>query len=204
MKSAKGVFVSDNYVYLAAGNLKIINISNPSNPTEVSSCDLGSYNATEVYVLDHFAYVANEISGLAIVSVYDPNHPYLVATYDTPGEGNDISVVDEHIFLADRNSLSIFEFQSTGACNYFVGDYNGNRAFNIADIISAFSKLKTGSPDASLLCECPPGSGDIWAVAMDLNNSCSFNVADVIVGFSKLKTGEPELVPCELCPPGGR
>lgn len=89
-------------------------------------------------------------------------------------------------------------------CDYVIGDFNGNEIFNVADIISAFSKLKTGAPDASLLCECPYGSGDIWAVAMDLNNSCSFNVADVIAGFSKLQTGAPELVPCEACPPGGR
>ncbi len=84
---------------------------------------------------------------------------------------------------------------------YVIGDYNGNGTFNVADIISSFSKLKTGSPNAYLLCECPPG-GNTWAVAMDVNNSCVFNIADVIAGFSKLKTGSPELVPCELCPPG--
>lgn len=85
---------------------------------------------------------------------------------------------------------------------YFVGDYNGSGTFNVADIISSFSKLKTGSPNAYLLCECPPG-GNTWAVAMDVNNSCVFNIADVIAGFSKLKTGSPELIPCELCPPEG-
>ena len=86
--------------------------------------------------------------------------------------------------------------------DYAVGDYNGSGSFNVADIISAFSKLKTGAPDAALLCECPAGN-DPWAVAMDVNNSCGFNVADIISAFSKLKTGSPELVPCELCPPGG-
>ncbi|MEE9555233.1 MAG: GEVED domain-containing protein [candidate division Zixibacteria bacterium] len=90
-----------------------------------------------------------------------------------------------------------------GACgDYVTGDYNGSTSFNVADIIAAFSKLKVGSPDASLLCDCE-GDGNFWAVAMDLNNSCAFNVADVIAGFSKLKTGAPILVPCELCPPDG-
>ncbi len=86
--------------------------------------------------------------------------------------------------------------------DYVVGDYNGSGTFNVADIISAFSKLKTGTPDAALLCECPVGANP-WAVAMDVNNSCAFNVADVIAGFSKLKTGAPPLVPCEECPPEG-
>ena len=84
---------------------------------------------------------------------------------------------------------------------YVVGDYNGNESFNVADIIAAFSKLQTGSPDAALLCECPPGEGNIWAVAMDVNNNCAFNIADVIAGFSKLQTGSPELIACEICPP---
>lgn len=93
--------------------------------------------------------------------------------------------------------------QSGGPCGvYVVGDFNGSEIFNVADIVDAFSKLKTGSPEAALLCECPEGSGNIWAVAMDVNNTCAFNVADIIDGISNLKIGSPELTPCELCPPG--
>lgn len=87
---------------------------------------------------------------------------------------------------------------------YIVGDFNGSGAFNVADIVDSFSKLKTGSPDPGLECECRLGSGIVWAVAMDVNNSCTFNVADVVSGFSYLKTGSPEPVPCEDCPPEGR
>ena len=85
--------------------------------------------------------------------------------------------------------------------SYVIGDFNGSGAFNIADIVASFSKLKIDQPEAALICECPPESGDFWAIAADVNNSCSFNVADIIAGFSKLKTGSPELVPCEQCPP---
>jgi len=89
-------------------------------------------------------------------------------------------------------------------CDYVVGDFNGNAIFNIADVISAFSKLQTGAPEPAYPCECPPGSGNVWAVAMDLNNTCNFNIADIVVGFSKLQIGSPEPVPCDECPPGGR
>ncbi|MEE9555034.1 MAG: hypothetical protein V3W18_12115 [candidate division Zixibacteria bacterium] len=88
-----------------------------------------------------------------------------------------------------------------GGCEYVMGDFNGSGVFNIADIIVAFSKLKTGDPEPLLLCECPPGSGDEWAVAMDVNNTCGFNIADIITAFSNLKTGAPDFVPCEDCPP---
>ncbi|MEE9553092.1 MAG: hypothetical protein V3W18_02250, partial [candidate division Zixibacteria bacterium] len=89
-------------------------------------------------------------------------------------------------------------------CDYVVGDFNGSGSFNISDIIDGFSKLKTGSPEADLICECPPGSGIEWAVAIDVNSSCAFNISDIIDGFSKLKTGSPDLEPCADCPPIGR
>ncbi|MEE9555429.1 MAG: hypothetical protein V3W18_14175 [candidate division Zixibacteria bacterium] len=94
-----------------------------------------------------------------------------------------------------------FLFNNCG--HYVVGDFNGNGVFNIADIINSFSKIKVGSPEPAMMCTCPPGSGDRWAVSMDLNNSCDFNLADIIDGFSRLKNGSPDLIPCELCPPGG-
>ncbi|MEE9554972.1 MAG: carboxypeptidase-like regulatory domain-containing protein [candidate division Zixibacteria bacterium] len=87
-------------------------------------------------------------------------------------------------------------------CPYTLGDFNGNEIVNIADLIAAFSKLRTGSPEPALVCECPVGR-DAWIVVMDVNNSCEFNIADIILFFSKLSTGSPDLIPCELCPPPG-
>jgi hypothetical protein len=89
------------------------------------------------------------------------------------------------------------------ACSeYTMGDYNGSGAFNVADIVDSYSKLKTGLPQPASICECPPESGDFWAVAADVNNSCAFNVADIVDGYSFLKTGSPEPEPCWMCPPG--
>lgn len=89
-----------------------------------------------------------------------------------------------------------------GPCgDYVVGDWNGSGEFNVADIISAFGRLRGQPNDPDFICECPPGSGNEWPVAMDVNNSCNFNIADVIWAFGKLRGQENELVPCELCPP---
>jgi len=93
-----------------------------------------------------------------------------------------------------------FDCHTAYPCGHFImGDWNGDGTFNIADVIAAFSKLMTGSPDAYLLCECPPGSGNIWAVIFDLNDSCTFNVADVIIAFPGLLP--PHWEPCHFCPP---
>ena len=130
--------------------------------------------------------------------------PTSVYASDLDGDGdNDLAVANYY-----SNSVSILRNLSNSGppppCEYVIGDFNGSGVFNIADIVEAFSRLKTGLPDPALICECPPGSGNEWAVAMDVNNSCAFNVADIIDGFYKLKTGLPELVPCDQCPPGGR
>jgi len=105
----------------------------------------------------------------------------------------------------DRFSEEVFNFTvaPTPDCDYVIGDFNGSGTFNIADIVDSYSMLKTGAPDPALLCECPAGSGDEWAVAMDVNGSCAFNIADIITAYSKLKTGSPVLIPCQYCPPGG-
>ncbi len=87
---------------------------------------------------------------------------------------------------------------------YVPGDFNGSLQFNVADIVQSFSYLSTGSPEGALICECPPGSGNDWAVAMDVNNTCAFNVADVVVAYQRLSFGQPEFQPCQYCPPAGR
>ncbi|MEE9553646.1 MAG: hypothetical protein V3W18_05055 [candidate division Zixibacteria bacterium] len=199
--SLRGVYILDDYAYSAGSGLFIFDISNPSFPSLTGSCVTGS-RAYSVVVEDDFAYVADKIKGLKVVNVIDKTNPAVIGGYNTPGESFGVFKYGDMVYLTDYYSLMILEPRGFGRCNYVVGDYNANLAFNVADIISAFSKLKTGSPEPGMVCECPYGSGDVWAVAMDVNNSCSFNVADVIAGFSKLKTGSPELVSCELCPPG--
>jgi len=97
-----------------------------------------------------------------------------------------------------------FTVGTAPVCDYVIGDYNYDQLLNISDIVAGFSKLKLGFPEPGYTCECPPGSGNSWAVAMDVNMSCTFNVADIVTAFSKLKLGIPELLPCPSCPPGGR
>ncbi|MEE9554407.1 MAG: FG-GAP-like repeat-containing protein [candidate division Zixibacteria bacterium] len=146
---------------------------------------------------DHVSIILNDGNGTFGPQTSYPTgiHPVGIFAADLDNDG------DMDLATANWGSHDVSILLNAPPCIYVTGDFNGNEEFNIADIISAFSKLKTGSPDPGYVCECPASSGNEWAVAMDVNNSCSFNVADVIAGFSKLKTGEPALVPCEDCPP---
>ena len=105
------------------------------------------------------------------------------------------------IWYAGEDCGDGFECPTGFPCGSYVpGDFNGNGIFNIADLTEVFHQFV--QPRYPWLpCECPPGSGNVWYIRMDLNNSCDFNLSDIITGYSFLETGSPALAPCELCPP---
>ncbi len=109
----------------------------------------------------------------------------------------------------DQGELDPSQYELDFAClrfeqfcgDYILGDYNGSGSVNIADLITAYSYLITCSPDAVVMCQCPPGQGEEFAVAFDLNNSCTFNIADVYA-FSRYLPDMPWMLePCEYCQP---
>lgn len=94
-----GVFVSGNYAYIAwhdgsdyppcSGGLRIINVSNPTNPTFTGSYDM-SARAAGVYVSGDYAYVSwlcnvygdIYVSGFDIVNVTDPTNPTFASSQE--------------------------------------------------------------------------------------------------------------------------
>lgn len=79
---AKGVYVAGDYAYLAYGNagLHIMDITDPINPIIVGICDT-PYSASDVYVADNLAYVADGHS-LQVIDVTDPTDPRIIAVND--------------------------------------------------------------------------------------------------------------------------
>ncbi len=103
----------------------------------------------------------------------------------------------------DRACDSIFSFtvkEPPPACEYTVGDANGNGSFNGLDVTYSVAYFK-GGPPPPYECECPPGSGNIWYVAGDVNGSCSYNGLDVTYMVAYFKGGPPPH-PCPDCPSG--
>lgn len=121
----------------------------------------------------------------------------------SPSEGG-IIVADFYQGELDSTQIDVdfacirFE-ESCGS--YVMGDYNGNGSVNIADVISAFSYITTCSPEAALMCQCPPGQGEPFAVAFDLNGSCTFNIADIFAFLKHYPDHPDRLIPCRFCPP---
>ncbi|MEO0149952.1 MAG: hypothetical protein ABIL23_05995 [candidate division WOR-3 bacterium] len=104
--SAKGVFVSGNYAFVADGlyGVRIIDISDPTNPIEVSYYDSPGV-AHKVFVEGNLMFVADGTMGLRIVDISDPLSPVEISYYDTPGNAMGIYVLYPYAFIAD-GSLS--------------------------------------------------------------------------------------------------
>jgi len=92
---------------------RVIDVSNPCDPTEAAFFDNVGY-AYDVKVVGHYAYIADDRYGLRVLDVQDPLHPQEVAYYDAPGYAvTVVKVVGGYVYMAEYgpdNGLSITEF----------------------------------------------------------------------------------------------
>jgi len=81
-------------------------------PTPVGFIQLPS-NARNVDVVDGYAYVAADTTGLIVIDTSNPEHPSEVTRIDTPGSAFDVRVNGDYLYLADRSGgLVIYDISS--------------------------------------------------------------------------------------------
>jgi hypothetical protein len=106
---AYDVYVSGQYAYVADGKegLRIIDISNPSNPREVGFFKT-PYTARGVYVSGQYAYVAyGDVGwtwahgGLYIIDISNPSNPVRVGYDDVGNEGHDVYISGKYAYVAN-------------------------------------------------------------------------------------------------------
>ncbi len=105
-------FIAD---YVHDSCLKIIDISNPSNPilsgfsTHTAAC-----KARDISVAGSFAYLATESSGLEIFDVSAPDNPQWVATYDTGWNASGVTVVNNVAYVTGDFGLKLIDVTVPG------------------------------------------------------------------------------------------
>jgi hypothetical protein len=102
---AFSVAVNGNYAYVADGDsgLRVISVSDPSNPVEVGHCETPGW-AHGVAVSGDYVSVADYDSGLWVVSVADPAHPVIVGHCDVPGKAASVSLSGDYACVAGSDS----------------------------------------------------------------------------------------------------
>ena len=103
-----GINISGSYAYIADGSngLAIINISNPSAPVFVGSCNPGYAGSMsyDVAVLGSYAYVAQDNVGLVIVNISNPANPVITSSYNTAGRAVGVAVSGNYVYVADGSN----------------------------------------------------------------------------------------------------
>ena len=119
--SVNDVTINGNYAHLGtADGLRIVNISNPSNPIYVSG---GIYNTSTATLgiesngtLD---YMANGSGGFAIISIESLSNPLFKVDFDTPGNVQATAFqsggAPDKIYVADGSEgISVYRYSDNG------------------------------------------------------------------------------------------
>ncbi len=119
--------IDGEFAYVACWNsgLKIINISDPTNLTEVGSY----YDGVEVgatFVSNNIAIVSKIDGGVLILNVSDPTNPQKLSQYNTTGMPNVCAIRDNIAFVAyweQTGSRVVFLNITDPTTPVFVGQY---------------------------------------------------------------------------------
>ena len=151
----KDIAVDGDYAYVAdyKGGLRVVDVSDPANPTEVGACDTLEY-ASGVFVSGSTAYVADGRRGLRVVDVSEPASPTEVGACDT-GWAEGVAVSGGTAYVADMDGgLRVVDVSDpanpteVGACDtpgeamgvavsgetaYVADDWRGLRVVDVSD-----------------------------------------------------------------------
>ncbi len=104
-KFAYDVAVDGNMAYVGSEKgLQIIDMSNPSAPTEIGAIE--TPNVREVAVAEGKAYMASS-KGLEIIDVANSASPFRISSMNTPGDAEGVTVVGDTAYVVDWESLQI-------------------------------------------------------------------------------------------------
>ena len=94
--STSAVEVKGNYAYIVEyhNGVRVIDISNPANPVEVSH--IMDIDASDIKILGNYAYVSVRYQGFSIIDISDPKNLKLV------GKGTGIAYYNEGIYPTEK------------------------------------------------------------------------------------------------------
>ncbi len=95
---------------MAAGpsGLLVVDVGRPAAPKILGVVASGDFSSA-VALEGDFAYVADGNAGVKKIHIGNPASPKLEASYDTPGEAQNVFVIGTIILVADTNSLILLK-----------------------------------------------------------------------------------------------
>ncbi len=128
---ALNIALSGDYAFLAGGDLEIIDISDPYNPVEVSSINVGS--SVDVAIgSNYYAYINDQLAGMRIVDISNPASPYQVSLCVLPMGYGRIVVRGDYVYMTRGNFLYIIDVSDPASPHEVASLNNWSRAMALA------------------------------------------------------------------------
>jgi hypothetical protein len=124
------IAVRGQYAYVLDRGLKVIDITNPQNPTQVGVYMPANTWGTDMAITGSYAYLAS--NNLEIVSISNPTHPYYLRTY--PIVSDDPSIIK----IATDNYARAFIYAASGKI-YIVSTANPYNPTALGEITLPFT-----------------------------------------------------------------
>ena len=160
--AVRAVAVSGNIAYCGMGTVfLVVDITNPSQPTKLSSLLLPSANMLDLTVVGHRAYAAHTGDGLRIIDISDPYDPVELGTYPATGVVRSVDVSGNYAYIGDSSAGIVVVDVSDPVNPTFVGsvsplglrqaiDVEGNNAY-VASGFGGLRVLDVSNPASPVL-----------------------------------------------------
>jgi hypothetical protein len=121
---AIGVAVAQDHAYVLDGrsNLRIFDISDPTNVVSVGSIVTG---AADLAVAGDYVYLASPV-GLEVINVSDPQTPVAIGQCQTAGFAAAVAVSGNYAYLTDALGLQVIDVSDPTNCVHVGGDAGGD------------------------------------------------------------------------------
>ncbi|MFQ6609001.1 MAG: hypothetical protein ACE5EE_10800 [Fidelibacterota bacterium] len=132
--NAWAVEVSEDnqFVYVADGasGIKVIDISNPQDPTLLTSAQT-SGTAKDVIVSGDYLFVAVGAAGVDMFDISVPDAPYWVANYNTSGYASRVAVSGNRVAVSDWDDVEILQWDDAPSLSLVGYKNTGGRVMAI-------------------------------------------------------------------------
>jgi parallel beta-helix repeat protein len=107
-----------NLAYVADGGIRVLDISDPEDPSEVGFAPSPTGDAREIILAGTVAYLTTAKTGTLAFDVSDPRDPVKITEYDSLGFANRAVVQDGLLYVADgEGGLLVLQALSSGGTN---------------------------------------------------------------------------------------
>lgn len=142
------IAVTQDYCYVLAGGLWVVDVANPSEPMVVGHAEV---SGEALDVAASYAYVIDPESGLRAVDITDPTHPREVGSCDTPGTGSGVAIAGSYAYVADgEGGLRIVDIADPVQLHE-VGFYDTPGFANSVVLVGDYAYVADGSTGLRIL-----------------------------------------------------